>query len=227
MTNKFAIVTPSMKEGKTIIGDNYLEYVEKSGFTPLIVTPQNVSKLLELKPDLLVLTGGADINPNLFGDDNLSSYNVNNERDNLELYLLEHFYTLEMPVFGICRGLQMMFRFLEQKQETPLDCFYSQHIRGHNQGDLNVDGKYTTHKVFFTKKDVVTFVNSFHHQGVMTTDMFSGTDMFSIDAYADCDRNTVIIEQFTFRNNWRAVQWHPERLVNDCTLSSFKEFLDE
>jgi putative glutamine amidotransferase len=57
--------------------------------------------------DGLLLTGGSDINPARYGKDNAGSEQVDDARDALEMRLLQEALAEDLPVFAICRGLQM------------------------------------------------------------------------------------------------------------------------
>lgn len=57
--------------------------------------------------DGLLLTGGSDINPKRYGRDNAGSDEVDDARDELELRLLRQALDAGVPVFAICRGLQV------------------------------------------------------------------------------------------------------------------------
>jgi putative glutamine amidotransferase len=55
----------------------------------------------------LLLTGGADINPARYGQTNAGSDEVDDARDELEIRLLREALAADIPVFAICRGLQL------------------------------------------------------------------------------------------------------------------------
>ena len=62
--------------------------------------------------DALVLCGGGDMDPVLFGQENRGSNPPDRERDRAELALAEAFLTWKRPVLGICRGMQVLNVFL-------------------------------------------------------------------------------------------------------------------
>jgi putative glutamine amidotransferase len=64
--------------------------------------PQSIESL-----DGLLLTGGADVNPARYGQTNSGSDEVDDARDELELRLLQEALAANLPVFAICRGLQL------------------------------------------------------------------------------------------------------------------------
>src|SRR3984885_6015199 len=58
--------------------------------------------------DGLLLSGGADINPKRYGQQNAGSDEVNDLRDELEIRLLQEALAADIPVLAICRGLQLI-----------------------------------------------------------------------------------------------------------------------
>ena len=58
--------------------------------------------------DGLILCGGGDPEPALYGQKNQGSYGISRERDQLELSCIHHFLKSKRPILGICRGNQML-----------------------------------------------------------------------------------------------------------------------
>jgi len=56
----------------------------------------------------VLLTGGEDVNPALYGEVNRCSRRVNPERDNFELELLRDAFSRELPILAVCRGVQLL-----------------------------------------------------------------------------------------------------------------------
>ena len=80
--------------------------------------------------DGLVIPGGNDINPKRYRKKNTSSYGISNPRDALQLAAIKAFVRAEKPIFGICRGEQL------------LNVYFGgtliQHISGHRNKTMNV-----------------------------------------------------------------------------------------
>lgn len=224
----FALVTTSRnkKDGTYFINTEYLEYIKDAKLTPLLVTPEtDLDGLTPLLGDsILFLTGGADISPFSFKEESYGAYNPDYKRDLLEISLLQKFYGSRLPVFGICRGFQIMFKFLEERRKVNDFLVFSQDFPGHNQGDHSISGENPTHRIFY--RNGMDFVNSFHHQGVVVNTgltneaIFKEYDDFTPICYGIVSSKQLNLEAFRFRN-WLAVQWHPERLINDYTLTNF------
>ena len=90
----------------------YSDAVSAAGGLPLQV-PQNipvssVRKLLA-KCDGLILSGGEDVNPELYGEDFVHpKTRFNRRRDELEVAMIKYAILLGMPILGICRGMQLL-----------------------------------------------------------------------------------------------------------------------
>lgn len=120
--------------------------------------------------DGLVLPGGGDIVPALFGAENQGSRNMDESLDRIQLYLLESFVRAGKPVLGICKGLQILNVYFGGTliQDLPP---HSLSIHAYQNGD----------RIHTTKAARGTFpeklygstpiTNSAHHQGIHTPAM--------------------------------------------------------
>lgn len=89
---------------------NYIEAVRLAGGVPVLLSPgEEHSSILLERLDGIIFTGGGDISPECFGgNDHPTIYSVDVERDCFELKLAELALTSEIPILGICRGLQVL-----------------------------------------------------------------------------------------------------------------------
>jgi putative glutamine amidotransferase len=87
----------------------YTASVERAGGLPVVVPPVDGStELLELL-DGLVFTGGSDLDPSLYGQrPHPQTIGVVRHRDRAELALMREALRRDMPVLGICRGMQLL-----------------------------------------------------------------------------------------------------------------------
>ena len=83
----------------------------KAGGVPIILPffGDLAASMLDLI-DGLILTGGADIDPARFGDDEIhpKTYDILPDRDEAEIELTRGALSRDMPILGICRGIQVL-----------------------------------------------------------------------------------------------------------------------
>lgn len=96
------------KELKSIA---YLESIRRNNaetiYFPLITNEEEANKLLD-KIDGLVLTGGDDLNPKLYGEENLYCEDYDDKRDLSDMILLKCAIKKDIPTLCICRGVQIL-----------------------------------------------------------------------------------------------------------------------
>jgi len=149
--------------------------------------------------DGLLLPGGSDLEPNLYGQVNTASQNIDPVRDAAELWLLNCFVAKGKPVFGICRGLQVI--------NVAFGGTLLQDVGGHNADKLGdrFHNTYATAGTFPALLYSSTFfVNSAHHQAAGQPGQGLCIVQRSEDGIAEalCHETLPVF----------AVQWHPERL---------------
>lgn len=90
--------------GKYANPENYVRAVERAGGTAhAAYLPE-----FDLRYDGLILAGGGDVEPSLYGQENHLSNSIDMDRDRAELALLDAFAAAGKPVLGICRGHQVV-----------------------------------------------------------------------------------------------------------------------
>ena len=209
------ILTCPEKEEKSNISlfcnHYYIKAVKESGGIPILTDPSYEGledELLELA-DGLILTGGGDIEPSLYHEKkDPKTKDIDIKRDNFEISLLKKAVEMEIPVLGICRGIQIINVAYKGTlyQDLPGHTYNKNHI-------INIKKNSILDKIF--KKDKIE-VNSYHHQGVK--DIAPGFE-------AIAKSNEGIIEAIILDDNKKfifGVQWHPERMYE-----SFKDLFLE
>ncbi len=102
-------IAETCREGSVSVGRTYIDAVVRGGHTPLVIPDSPTATSLLAKVDLLLLIGGDDIEPGRYGEEPLPECGETEpERDRFESALLDEAVRLGKPVFGICRGLQMI-----------------------------------------------------------------------------------------------------------------------
>ena len=197
----------------TLVAETYLESVRRVGGLPVVLAPEelepaDVEALLE-RIDGLLLIGGADVDPSRYGQDPApQTERTVPVRDAFEIALVRAAMQRDMPVLGICRGLQVLSVATGGTLHQHLMLAgYSEH-RPH-RGDL---GRATRHDMIVAPGSVVAGavgggrqeVNSHHHQGVDVVGRGG-----RVSARSDPDGVPEAVE-WPDRRFVVGVQWHPE-----------------
>jgi putative glutamine amidotransferase len=96
-------------EPAAVIHDSYVRSLTEAGARVVILPPDTLDDGVLDRIDGLVLTGGADVDPALYGAAALPSTDIPRvERDSGELLLYRGARERGMPLLGICRGIQIM-----------------------------------------------------------------------------------------------------------------------
>jgi len=145
---------------------DYVRAVERAGGRAMLVPPslEGVEETLDAL-DGVVFTGGSDLDPELYGADaHPQTLGIVRMRDDAELALLRAALERDMPVLGICRGIQV----LNVGMGGDLD----QHLEGHRH---DPPGEFVAHDVAIEPNTRLaamlgerTTVMSHHHQGLRT-----------------------------------------------------------
>ena len=97
---------------ETYKSENYEKAItDHRGEVEILPIHNNKDKVKEFiaKIDGLLLPGGGDIDPEIYGEvRHPNTQYVNEERDEFEILLFEEAMEKDIPVFGICRGIQIM-----------------------------------------------------------------------------------------------------------------------
>ena len=209
-----AAPNPKLLHGRHLINTSYVRAVIAAGGTPLLIPSDEddglAAEYLPLLHGLLV-PGGEDVTPALYGEDPLRQVTfMNEEKDRMELALIRGAVDRGMPVFGICRGIQLLNVCFGGTLYQDLPAQYPG-VLGHAQ-DMAIRGQ-LTHRVTLEPDSLLEkllggeplSVNSYHHQAVRTP-----APGFTVTARA---ADGVIEGVEDPERNLYAVQWHPEDLV--------------
>ena len=192
------------------VRQSYIDAVIAAGGLPVAVPAFAVDDELELVRhyitmlDGLLLAGGGDPDTALWGETNTHGVNINPLRDSIELELCRRCVASDIPVLGVCRGIQMIAIALDGDiwQDYSLGGFDD-----HRHGDHDVEIAAGTHlHEIFGMQNMQ--VNSSHHQIVRKLPAD-----FIVSATSSGDGAVEAIEYAGVHNRWIAgVQWHPETM---------------
>jgi len=88
--------------------DDYVESVRRAGGEPLVLDPTDDPAASLDRVDALLLSGGLDVDPALYGEAPHPTTEVDAVRDRFEIPLSREAVARDMPIFAICRGVQVM-----------------------------------------------------------------------------------------------------------------------
>lgn len=198
---------------------NYVDMVVDNGMVPVVLpivrtpAPAVLDEWLD-RVDGVLLTGGDDINPDLYGAEPQATDELGErERAVMEIALVRRAIARRVPVLGVCLGVQTINVALGGTlfQHLPTDFPSSDVVHG-DAGESNCHpvrlqpGSHLA-RVLQCEDGIV---NSFHHQAVKTPG-----EGLAISAWAS-DGVPEAIEWATPREPFLlGVQWHPERDAED------------
>ena len=194
----------------------YYKQIVSAGGTPVLIPPVADNDVLLSTLDTLdaiVLSGGGDFNPLWAGEQPVPQlHNINNERDLPELLLTRYAFDRQLPMLGICRGIQTLAMALgghveQDLKPTPTLIKHSQTSHQSTQThSVNITPDTMLSDIF--DGEATIYVNSFHHQAVDNPGKHMRTAATApdgtIEAIESSEQKPVI-----------GVQWHPEWLAED------------
>ena len=216
--------------GSTYIKRGYIEGINKVGglavLLPGTLDDRVVSEYIE-RCDGFLLSGGADIDAKFFGERNLPfNGELSPYRDHMEIIITRKAVENNKPLFGICRGIQIMNVAMGGNIYQDISSqIKDRQLLKHEQ---DAPKWYPTHKIHIDRnsklmqclKSEEIEVNSFHHQAVK--DVAHG---FKVTASSE--DGVIEAIEYTGHKFALGVQWHPEVMwqENNLFLNLFEEFV--
>lgn len=190
---------------------NYINYVTRLSCTPL----QTLSPGEAATCDMLILPGGGDITPAFYGEKIDGSFSIDTELDVLQIQAFEYAMKRQMPVLGICKGMQLINVALGG---TMVQDISTPQIHRSPNGDQYHNTHITRGSFLYELYGEEAVVNSAHHQCVKHL----AKELTPIQW---CPEDN-ILEAFSHqRLPILGVQWHPERIKQEYTTTSGDQLL--
>ena len=240
-------ITTNFSGQDVTIREVFHKQVIEAGGTPLLIPPttdkQILANILD-RIDGLLLSGGADVNPLWAGEEpTLNVGNINDKRDLSELLTTRLAYNRQIPIFAVCRGMQVLAIALDGKVQQHIYDPYIVEETGekklarlknattlrpaklkHDQSaaftepthSIAIEPDSILHSIY--KQDQI-FVSSFHHQAVSVPGKRFKATAYAPDCVIEC------MESAEFKPIL-GVQWHPEWLEEEGQ-KLFKWFVNE
>lgn len=172
--------------------------------------------------DGYLFTGGDDVDPALYGEERHPACGEGEPaRDRFELALLRELTALDRPVFGICRGIQVMNVGMGG---TLWQDIYAQALRPNAPHFEDLPGDRRRHTVYASGNLAALtgrcelFTNSYHHQAVKDPGRGLVVTARSHDGLIEAVEST----ELTY---FKAVQWHPEIAPDEISIALITDFL--
>jgi len=213
------------------IRKNYIDCISKAGGLPIIITYdyEKIEDYLAMVDGLVVVGGYMDIHPNRYGDDFVHPMvKLNLTRENFEYELVKKVLNTNLPIFGICNGMQLISvlhggkiiqhipddkNFMDHEQSHFTE--YKEYGVGYHQVNIDTDSRFFE----ITQHNKIT-TNSSHHQALKSVG-----DGLKVVGTADDG----IIEAFEKPNHpfCIGVQWHPEYQISTSDQKLYEEFVKQ
>ncbi|MBQ8936651.1 MAG: gamma-glutamyl-gamma-aminobutyrate hydrolase family protein, partial [Bacteroidaceae bacterium] len=214
-------ITGNFGEKGCELAEGYFESVLRAGATPVVLPPTTDADALTSaldRIDGLLLSGGADLNPLYVGEEPIPALGgINPRRDLCELLLIRLAYDRQLPILGICRGIQMLVAALDGSiwqdlgytSDHPGESGAPTSLLKHSQ---TLDRAVASHTVRTAEGSLLRqimggaetlFVNSFHHQAVREAGPHLRVSATAADGVVEAVESSE-------HKSILGVQWHPE-----------------
>ena len=221
-------ISANSKDGVSCIADPYFQSVVMAGGAPVLIPVMtDIPALASIVDDLdgLILSGGGDIDPTYLGEEPIPELGeFNSYRDEYDFLLLRIAFNRQLPIFGICRGHQVINAAFGGTLYQDIYRQFSKKALKHSQKEAR---DIATHIVELT--DIPSrlrtalngcreiSVNTFHHQAVKDLAPEYIATATSPDGLNEAMEHP---EYPIF-----SVQWHPEPMAvagNETMLDLFR-----
>jgi gamma-glutamyl-gamma-aminobutyrate hydrolase PuuD len=201
---RIGIATRITASGDYDVLPAYLQAIQSAGGTPVLIRPHDVTEELVDTLHGILIPGGADVDPALYGQLNSASEGIDPSTDELDLRLIALALAHHLPLLGICRGIQVinvalggtLVQDLPSQRDASINHNVKRPLVGHR---VTIDPSSRLASLLGNNPEV----NSYHHQGL---------DRLALGLRAIAWSTDGLIEAVEGKN-LLAVQWHPERMT--------------
>ena len=209
-----------------VINSDFVKACNKYGNTAVIFGPHENSETIDVsKFDALVISGGGDINPNIYGEEKLEkTIRISDHRDSTELAMLKSAEEHNIKTLAICRGHQLLnvykggslYQDLRESGFTQIEHDKPFEDARSHVHDVTIE---SNSKLYEIIQENEIQVNSIHHQAI---------NKIGQDLQITAKSSDGVIEGVEVTNGWNAVgvQWHPENMLEDIVTIKLFEWLN-
>ncbi len=205
MNPMIGITTGNNSDGDYFLRRKYCTAILRAGGIPIMLPPISRPRSALGICDGILLSGGGDIAPRLCGIEEYDPaflFEASPERDEYELELTRLAFSRDIPILGICRGIQVL--------NAALGGSLHFHILNHTQ---KLSREQPSHTIHIAENSYLNElfsvdtleVNSFHHQAIRTSANGLRITAVSEDGIAEAAEG--VGKRFCI-----GVQWHPEHM---------------
>ncbi|EOI00374.1 glutamine amidotransferase, class I [Enterococcus moraviensis ATCC BAA-383] len=238
MTTIIGIAGNQIIQSVEVFNGNHVTYtpqgfvtaIQNAGGLPIVLPigeEKNAAAYIS-KIDKLLLAGGQDISPDLFGEEpHPKLEETNRNRDLFELALIKEAIKQNKPIFAVCRGMQLINVALGGTLYQDLSLYSEWKVK---HGQQPTQPQFATHGIKIEQDSVLYQlfgenyrVNSYHHQAINTL-----AHSLKVTARSD-DGIVESIESADGSQRILGVQWHPELRfdVDTKEFDLFKYFVNQ
>lgn len=204
------------RDAVSFAGRRYLDAILRAGGEPVVISPQPLNpddaQAMMQRFDGLVLMGGADVNPAMYGQvAGPHIYGVQPDQDVFETALLNAALVQDLPVLAVCRGMQLANVVLGGSLVQHLgELANASELLAHAPKRFPVGEEFALHEISIDADTRMAMAlgttkisgASFHHQGILQL----ADDLVAVGYAPDG-----ILEAVEHRTKWLlGMQWHPE-----------------
>jgi putative glutamine amidotransferase len=194
----------------------YVRAVHGSGGRAVLIASDDAGEDVLDHLDGIVLSGGSDVHPSYYHEPPHETVVTRPQRDAAEMLLLKAALSRDLPILGVCRGLQLLAVAYGGRLHQHLpDMLGSDRHRPageprYGEHGISVEKDSLAHAIF---GDELT-VNSFHHQGVADPGTLTATGWCPDDGLVEIAEDPA--HAFVL-----GVQWHPEDSFDHRVFAAF------
>ncbi|MCX7762003.1 MAG: gamma-glutamyl-gamma-aminobutyrate hydrolase family protein [Candidatus Kryptonium sp.] len=193
--------------------ENYIKWLKMASVEvePVILSYKELNSDDLKLCDALLLTGGDDVHPEFYGEVEREGDKYNRDRDWFEFKLLDIAFAKNLPILGICRGLQLTNVYLRGSL-----IFDIQTVIGTNHRKDEKTNEDRLHNIFVLD-DSKLFKIVGEREGVVNSSHHQSADRIgeNLRVSAKCDDGVIEGLEWAYDDRFvLLVQWHPERMRN-------------